>query len=155
MKLASEMLVKKVSVSAKLVDAQIVRRMVIVLARDFGVDLAKSLGGKAKELLDALRSSNCTDVTIDIDAVSARLELHISGSGLPGDLIEDRVVLPRCIGRKAKAVRAKSEDLEPNISLEFESIFDEKAWGWFGRNIGGFATVEIEPAQLELARKAS
>jgi len=155
MELEAEMEITKVAVKAKLVDAQVVRKMTVTLKREFDIFLARAIGGDAKELLDALSSGGAEKVQIPIDTVIASLNLHVGGSGVTGTAKEDKVSIGRCFGKKAVATEAKTEDTKPSIALDFEFLFDERAWAWFGRNVGGFATVDIKPSQLTLAKKAS
>ena len=152
--LECEATVKKVSVTAKLEKSQVIRKMRIALERQFDPLMASAIGGDAAAFLKGLKSHGAEKVVMPIDSVYARLDLHVASVGSAKD---DSVVIPKCVGLRATASAAamtSEDDLDPTIVLEFEFIFSEAAWAWFGRNCGGFATVQIKPAQMKLQKVA-
>jgi hypothetical protein len=152
MELACEMQITKVAVKSKLIDSQVVRKMTVQLTREFDVLLAKAIGGDGLKILQALETGGLEKAIMPIDEVVASLALHVVVAGESVDNPRtDKVFVPRTFGKKARATAAKTEDTSPSIALEFEFLFDGAAWAWFGRNVGGFATIEIEPSQLKLA----
>jgi len=146
------MQITKVAVKSKLIDSQMVRKMTVQLTREFDVLLAKALGGEGLKVLQALETGGLEKAVMPIDEVIASLDLHVVVAGEKADNPRtDKVFVPRSFGKKATGTKAKTEDSRPSVALEFEFLFDGAAWAWFGRNVGGFATVEIEPSQLKLA----
>lgn len=154
MELACEATVKKVDLTAKVEKSQVIRKMRIKLEREFDVLMARAIGGDAQKILDTLKSRSAEKVVMAIDGILARLELNVAAIGSGNKT--DSIIIPRAVGGKATASAASldsdEDGLKPTIVLEFEFAFAENAWAWFGRNTGGFATIEISPAQLKLAK---
>lgn len=136
--------IAKVTVSAKTKDGVTLRKVRIALDREFDDLLAAAIGRDAKRALEGLAKGGLVKATMPLDAVSASLKL----SALEGD----EVAIPRVLGVKAVASAPTDEDSPPSVRLEFEFAFSDAAWTFFGRNIGGFATISIKQAQMELAK---
>lgn len=134
--------ISKVNGAVVVKEGVIRRTVVVTLAREFDLVLAKALGKPAQKALDMLESGSLAEVTIPMDAIEATAVFRASG---------DEV---KIIGLRGVACKAKAGDHEKDepctARLTFEFDWTKDAWVFLGWNLSAMAEVEIASTQSEM-----
>lgn len=134
--------ISKVGVSTKEKDGTIRRMCRVAFFTEFDDRVANSLGGKAGQVLRALRDHDLSDATIGLDAIAARCTIEVG---------DDRVTIPLLRGVRAKGREAKEESAPPVVKMFFDFPWNAEAWTFLGEHCTSEASVKFEAVQQEMA----
>lgn len=136
--------VAKVQLNLKPDKGQVIRRIDLILEREFDDTIAAALGDGARKALDSLRKNELISAEIAIDAIDVTAEFV---NNISGEVVQ----IGALRGDKAKCLAAKEEDGgTPVIQLKMSCAYSRDVWVFFGEHGGLIVAAAFRDRQLEL-----